>query len=110
MSAEVPQIEASSGLRVLVKGTAKPLGFNFADSRLIAVAGATLSSATVTVVTAGYFTVGSATVSGSVATATFTASANGSSLVYCKGTFSDGSTDTIIAQVKVVDPADATTW
>ncbi len=110
MSAEVPQIEASSGLKVMAKTIVKPLGFDFSKSRLVTVTGASLSSAVVTVVTTAVATVGSATTASNIATATFTAVDDGSTLVYCKGTFSDGSTDMIIGQIKVVDPADSTTW
>ena len=109
MTLEVPTINASSGLRVLFIGDAKPLGFDFSDSRAVT-AGASLSSAAITIDSGGYYTAGSPSVASNIATATFTGVSAGTALVKCVGTMSTGALVTIVGTVKVVDPLDETTW
>lgn len=110
MTLEVPTINASSGLRVLFIGDAKPLGFDFSDCRAVT-SGGTVASAAVTVDTGGYYTVGSPTIASNIATAVFTAVSAGTAVCKCIATMADGTTKvTIAGTVKVIDPLNPATW
>ena len=108
---EATEIKALSGAIWLVLGADSIRGFDFSDA-LVIVNGASVSSATVTIVTAGYFTAGSVSVSSNIASVKLTTVAAGTSLIYCTATMDDASSseEIIIAEVTVIDPADPSTW
>lgn len=118
MARIVGEHNVSSGLRLLGENDVKALSFDFADCRAITVSGTSLSSATITPETGytTYFTVGSVTVSGTKATATFTGVAaggvgtDGITQLECLGTMADGQAITMVGEVLVFDPLDPTTW